>query len=322
VRIFLSYARERQTDAARLNSALLQEEHEVFYDQWKLLSGNSFHKPIRDALQQAELFIFLISPESVEQGRYSLTELDYYQRHRSNGPILPVQVAEVAKESIPPDLAVLVLKPHGDMVGEVIARVSEIAAAQVAKATSQWNRRLFLAVLALTLAGVGIGLCRTLLNRPNHALLLVPWTGIYDRLPSVSDPPPSSQGDLVISLRIRFGQKLYPVTDLRQQTVCLAPHGQVACSLKEVQSAWRSVVGAGPLSRKRLTTVDRKILAVLYHENPLPLEVEGMQGNETVVIEIISAKDGKETVERLDPFTMDGRSGLQTHLLIRLREGQ
>jgi hypothetical protein len=313
MRIFLSYVSEQSKEAALLKPKLENEGHRVFFDRTNLPPGYAFDQKIREELRHSDLLLFLISPESVQKGAYTLTELKFYQDFfpKSHGRVLPVQVKETAKDDIPAYLrAVTILKPAGDMPAEVTARVSEIAAARK-------RRALFLALLclaALAAIGLSVGLCRTQIPRPYHALLLVPWTGIYDRLPAVSDP--ETRGAPVFSLRIHFGQKIYPVPDLRRRTVCLAPHEQLARAIKDVQAAqWIGDVVA--LSPEQLTPRDQKILVALAREKPVPLEVEGMQGNEVVQIEVVSTQDGKETVEPLAPFTMDGQADLQAHLLVR-----
>ncbi|HZF07854.1 MAG TPA: toll/interleukin-1 receptor domain-containing protein [Thermoanaerobaculia bacterium] len=305
MRIFLSYASEQTREADLLKPKLVNEGHRVFFAPANLRSGDAYEKPIRKELRESDLLLFLISPESVQPG-YALTELKSYEEFhpKSHGRVLPVVVKETELELIPGYLqAVTLLKPQGDMVAEVIKRVSEIAA-------ERKRRVLFQALAVVVLAAIGAWswVCGVL-PRPYHALLLVPWTGIYDHLSAVSDP----SGSPVTSLRVHFGKKLYTVTDLRQQTTCLAPAQQLARAIKDAQTRrWTKDVGA--LSGSPLTDQDQEILKALSHETPRPLKIEGMQGNETIEVGLVSSKDGKETV--VDRFTMDGRRpGLQIHLL-------
>jgi hypothetical protein len=312
MRIFLSYVSEQYKDAALLKSKLENEGHRVFFDRTNLRAGHTFDEQIREELRNSELLLFLISPESVQKGAYTLTEVKWYEGFfpKSRGRVLPVLVKETTEDDIPTYLkSVLILTPVGNMTAEVIAGVSEIAAAR--KRLALFMR---LGLAALVVICLSVGLCRTLPSRSYHALLLVPWTGIYDPLPAVSDP--ETRGAPVFSLRIHLSQKIYPVPDLRRRTVCLVPHEQLARAIKDVQAAqWIGDVVA--LSPEPLTPGDQKMLVALSRVKPVPVEGERMQGNEVVQIEVVRTQDGKETVEPLAPFTMDGQADLQAHLLVR-----
>ena len=72
MKIFLSYPSVRRDVAERLKLALEAEGHEVFYDRDDLPPGQTFHREIREAVEDAELFIFLITPESVAPGQLYL----------------------------------------------------------------------------------------------------------------------------------------------------------------------------------------------------------------------------------------------------------
>lgn len=128
--IFLSYSSTRRDVALRLKLALEAEQHEVFFDRDDLDAGQAYHQAIRDALAASDLFIYLVSPESVAPGSYTLTELTLAQARwpRPAGHVLPVVVANTPKAAIPAYLkAVTLLEPAGDLVAETMAAVARLA---------------------------------------------------------------------------------------------------------------------------------------------------------------------------------------------------
>jgi TIR domain len=135
--IFLSYASSLGETAARIELSLMGEGYAVFRDRTALPPGESFDARIRAAIEESDLFVFLISPESVTPGRYTLTELKFAEQKWGHpaGRVLPVLAEATPKEAIPAFLqAVSILKPHGNLVAEV--------AAEVARLTAPWWRRM------------------------------------------------------------------------------------------------------------------------------------------------------------------------------------
>ena len=128
--IFLSYPSARRDTAVRLKLALEAEHHEVFFDRDDLGAGQAYHQAIRDALQAADLFIFLVSPDSVKPGSYTLAELGQAEARwrRPAGHVLPVVVAATPMADIPPYLlAVTLLEPRGEPVAETLQAVARLA---------------------------------------------------------------------------------------------------------------------------------------------------------------------------------------------------
>src|SRR5262245_3534547 len=80
MRIFVSYAAERRSIGERLSLALRSEGHDVFLDTTSLPPGQAYDEKIRNAIARCDLFVFLISPESIEKTSYCLTELDMMAR--------------------------------------------------------------------------------------------------------------------------------------------------------------------------------------------------------------------------------------------------
>jgi hypothetical protein len=128
MRLFLSYSHEQRPIAERLAVRLEEERHHVFFDRTDLGSGEPFDARIRSEIGRASLFIFLVSPQSVKQGSYALTELGLARKRwrRAAGRILPVLVEPVPKELMP-EFGVGYFTPEGDWVAGVVARVAEIA---------------------------------------------------------------------------------------------------------------------------------------------------------------------------------------------------
>jgi hypothetical protein len=109
----------------------------VFRDRTSLPTGEAFDARIRTAIEESDLFVFLISPMSVVQGRYTLTELKFAEQvwPHPGGHVLPVMVEPVPIDAIPPFLrAVTILTPRGNLAAEV--------AAEAARLTAPWWRRM------------------------------------------------------------------------------------------------------------------------------------------------------------------------------------
>ena len=90
--VFLSYSSEQADAAARIELSLKEDGHEVFRDRSSLPPGEGFDSRIRAALEESDLFIFLISRASVSAGRYTLTELKFAEQKwgHPGGHVLPV----------------------------------------------------------------------------------------------------------------------------------------------------------------------------------------------------------------------------------------
>jgi hypothetical protein len=126
VYLFLSYAREQSTLAQTLADRLEADGRRVFIDTKSLPLAQPFDAAVRKAIDSCDLFVFLISPDSVSPG-YALSELRR-ARQRWRNPrnrILPVQI--VPTTALPPELAsLMVLFPVGDTAADVLAAVDGI----------------------------------------------------------------------------------------------------------------------------------------------------------------------------------------------------
>jgi tetratricopeptide (TPR) repeat protein len=154
VKIFLSYASEQAAIAESIEVALSGEGHDVFRDRSDLPSGEAYHARIREAIAASDLFVFLVSPEAVRAGRYTLTELELAREKWRNpsGRVLPVIIAPTPRDTIPKYLnGVTSLSPTGNVPASVAAAVARLG-------RPAWRASLpWVAVLALALV-VGAGL--------------------------------------------------------------------------------------------------------------------------------------------------------------------
>ncbi|MES9943219.1 MAG: CHAT domain-containing protein [Candidatus Thiodiazotropha sp. 6PLUC2] len=126
--IFLSYASSYRELADDLCCRLQAVGHEVFFDREDLLAGTSFDDRIRQAIDAAELFIFLVSPEAVAKGHYTRTELKLAARKwpTPGWHVLPVLVAETPLSDIPAYLRALTLmQAEGNLTAEVVMEVED-----------------------------------------------------------------------------------------------------------------------------------------------------------------------------------------------------
>lgn len=129
MRIFISFASEQKDAAEPILLALRNRGHKVFFSHDDLPRGSSFDSRIQRAIAESDLLIFLVSPQSVTKGRYTLTELAF-ARDRWPGPsgrVLPVVVAPTQMEEIPHYLkAVSLLMPEGNLAAETAAAVDKL----------------------------------------------------------------------------------------------------------------------------------------------------------------------------------------------------
>jgi len=155
MRMFLSYASQDKETAKEIYLALRDQGHKVFFDRADLPPGEEYHNRIREAIQSSHLFIFLISPDAIDGGSYTLTELDIAEQTRTK--LLPVMLRKTDIVNLPATIkAVTFLETDGSLPGAIAAEVHGIAA--------EWRwRRLKLAAAAtafivLVSAGLFYGL--------------------------------------------------------------------------------------------------------------------------------------------------------------------
>jgi hypothetical protein len=143
VKIFISYASEERTTAERLNYALLQQGHDVFFDREDLAPGLEYDQMIAGSIAASDLVVFLLTPGFVRPGRYTLTEVKLTEERfpTPDGRVLPVLVQPTDIAAIPPYLrAVNFLVPHGEVVAETAHEVKRLS--ERLSLTSRLTRRI------------------------------------------------------------------------------------------------------------------------------------------------------------------------------------
>lgn len=124
--IFISYASENHSTAEDIATSLRNREHTVFLDQDDLPAGSTYEDRIEAAIQDASIFVFLISEHSISEGRYTLTELLIAKKKwpMAEGRLLPVLLDATPTADIPSYArSVSFLKPKGNVPAEVAIAV-------------------------------------------------------------------------------------------------------------------------------------------------------------------------------------------------------
>ncbi len=129
MKIFLCYPKNEKDQAEPIALALRARGFEVFLDDDDLPPGRDYNVQIEAAIESADYFIFLISPDSVDSGRYTLSELEFAKRkwRKADGKVLPVMIRPTNMADIPAFLkSVDILMPKGNAAAEVSSAVAEI----------------------------------------------------------------------------------------------------------------------------------------------------------------------------------------------------
>jgi hypothetical protein len=158
VKIFLSHSKAQALLAERLALSLRGDGHTVFFDQSDIAAGEEYDSRIRKAIENCDLFVFLISPESVAPDSYPLAELNLAEARwpHPKGHVLPLVAKPVDIGSIPPYLrAVSVFDPQGDFVAESSAAIARIAKTQPRGFRPRQFAVVVVALLAMLAAWIG-----------------------------------------------------------------------------------------------------------------------------------------------------------------------
>ena len=129
VRIFVCFASEQRNDAELIAVSLRARGHAVFFSKDTLPVAESFDERIEKAVIAADLLIFLVSPQSIARGNYTLTELAYARAKWPNpsGRVLPVMVAPTEMDKVPAYLRTVgILDPEGNIAAETAAHVDKL----------------------------------------------------------------------------------------------------------------------------------------------------------------------------------------------------
>ena len=192
MKVFVSHAAEQRGEADRLAIALRARRHTVFLDADDLPPGGDYQSRIQQAIDDCDLFCFLISPQSITTGRFPLSELGMVRRRWPDptGRVVPIMVTKVPIDSVPAYLrAVSILEPQGDLVADSLAGIEALRPRPV------WQSPRVPAIAGLVLAVVVAGLAYVGTTR---------FRGTTDHAtsePSTAPRGPSDQS----GLRIRAG---------------------------------------------------------------------------------------------------------------------
>jgi tetratricopeptide (TPR) repeat protein len=154
VDIFVSYASEQRSLAEEIVLALRAEGHRVFFDRAELTDGDTYNAPLREGIEACDLLVFLVSPESVQPGRYTLTEVGLAEKKwpAPAGHVLPVMVRPTETAAIPAYLrSVVMLRPAGSIPAEVVTAVDRLLKPR----WQRWLRRYAVVLGLLAVAGGG-----------------------------------------------------------------------------------------------------------------------------------------------------------------------
>src|SRR5262245_26470376 len=178
MKIFMSVAGPDRSKIEEVALALKDEGHKVFLDEYELPAGSSYHLRIREAIAQADMAIFFISPLSVQTDRYTLSELKLIQDKWSHprGRVLPTLIAPTDLNKVPAYLrAVTIYKPKGNVAAEVAYEVSRMRS-EIKREQGEAGRAGGAGGMSLepvargTIAAVGLGVLATLTSVLAHQL--------------------------------------------------------------------------------------------------------------------------------------------------------
>jgi TIR domain-containing protein len=161
MRIFLSYASEQRSIAEPIVFALRGRGHKVFFDKADLPPGGNYDAQIENAIKQSDLMIFLISPEAVSPGRFTLTELTFARQKwgTAQGHVFPVMAAPTPAKSIPVFLtSVHIMQPEGNAAAEVASFIDGL---------TPIARPLHILPVVLIMGIISGLLCGTLVRNPS-----------------------------------------------------------------------------------------------------------------------------------------------------------
>lgn len=158
MRIFLSYESSQRAIAEKI-AIRLQRKHEVFFDRDTLQTSDAFDSEIREWIERkADLFIFLVSPDALTSGSYTVTELGFAKKRWKDpvGRVLPVLVEGVIEDIDDAYLtSINIFVPKGNVEAEVASEVARMTRRRV-------PRWVALAAAAIVIAGLAMVL-RTIL---------------------------------------------------------------------------------------------------------------------------------------------------------------
>lgn len=134
MRIFVAHSDEQKRTAELIYYSLETEGHKVFFDRASLPVGETFDERIRRAIRSSDLFIFLATSVSIDEYRYSMTELAIAREVANKKPGFIIAVLLETFAVVPEALeGCELLRPVGQPVPAVAHRVASFRARRRAR---------------------------------------------------------------------------------------------------------------------------------------------------------------------------------------------
>lgn len=125
-KVFIAHASENKDVAQDIFYSLSRNGMEVYLDEKSLKTGEQFHTALKELILDSDYFIFLISPDSISDNSYCLTELEYAEERwtQNEKGFIPVMIEEVETAHLPGILRQSnFLRPKGNVTAEVVAEI-------------------------------------------------------------------------------------------------------------------------------------------------------------------------------------------------------
>ncbi|MGX1346914.1 hypothetical protein AB7M49_000490 [Bradyrhizobium elkanii] len=201
MRIFLSFPSELESQADSIAQSLRNCDHDVFFSHDDLPPGDSFDARVEKAIESSDFMVFLISPESVTRGRYTLSELAFARNKWPNpsNRVLPVMMAPTPLDQVPTYLkAVTILEPQGSAAAETRAAVDRMLEAK----SEQSRDRSILPFAVLSLASAV--LCSLVAT---YALNVLQYSFVVSDAGGITILPGVIFGAAIAACNVMFGAR-------------------------------------------------------------------------------------------------------------------
>ena len=280
MKIFLSFASEDRSIAEEIVLALRNEGHKVYFSDDFTEPGNNYNKIIRRKIESCDKFLFLVSPNSIRQGKYTLTELKFVEQKwpAPKDRVIPVVVSNVDISAMPKYLtSVTVHEPTGNVAAEV---------AHLLDNQQSPKRRVLFALLGILFVGVaGSGMFAVAkYNDPLSVQKNADACAVLWELKKISD------------------QSELPEAALRQSAIC---------------DNLQSTKIDGKLERdftNALLAADKKeatnILVKLAEKNPNSVQAWERLADFSAWIDAEQELDARQRIKSLDPRNLSNRISL------------
>lgn len=129
MKIFISYASEDLNEAEKIRLKLVGAGHKVFFDKNSLPPGGDFVARIKRGIEKSDVFVFLISPNAIEKGRYTHNELQMAEERwpHPRNRVLPLMIKETPFSDLPQYLKeVSILEPKGETSVHLLQGLSKL----------------------------------------------------------------------------------------------------------------------------------------------------------------------------------------------------